>query len=333
MSHRRLMTPAIVAVLMLGLVACGTGTGGGGGAGGDCGRYPSKPIRFIVHTSAGGGSDVFARKLAEIARQHDLSTRPLVVENLEGGSGANAIRAVAEGDDHTIIATPISVIVNTLRGGVGVDFDELTPVARIQLDPNVWMVKADAPWKDARQLLEDAKRNPGDISVGFGTIGSSDHLLFYQVAKATGAEFSYVNHGSGGDAMVSLLGGHIDMASGQPSEVAEQIKAGEVRGLLALSTDERLRLLPDVPTAKELDINVTGESPRLVLGAPGMCPEAVEYLENLFREVSETPEWHQYVEENGVVSAYQDSKELAAYLDKLVAEIDPLIDEMGLRQK
>ncbi|MQA80328.1 MAG: hypothetical protein GEV10_17910 [Streptosporangiales bacterium] len=335
MARRSAWLPAVVALSLL-LSACSAITGQDSSSGGssDCADYPTKPVTILVHTGPGGGSDLIAREIAQIVKKHEISPQPFVVENAEGGDGASAIRRLASGDDHTTISTPISVLVNIMRGGIGVNLDEVTPIARMTLDPNVWLVRDDAPWKNVGDLLTDAERRPGKITVGFGTIGSSDHLLFYQVARDAGAKFSYVNHDSGGAAMVNMLGGHVDMASGQPSEALEQIRAGKARGLVAFSTERRLSTLPTVPTAKEAGIDVTGESPRILLGAPEMCEEAVTFLESAMRKVAGTPEWKQYVKESGALAAYQDHTQLDAYLDDEVApRLSELIEDMDLKRR
>lgn len=292
---------------------------------------PTKPVEFIVHSSPGGGADVFARMIANIVQKNNLSPQPLVVVNKSGASGGNALSYLAEkrGDDHTLLGMVIALVVTAIRTDVPAKVEDWTKISLLQIDPNVWLVRPDFPHKDAKELLAAAKAQPKTISVGFGSVGSSDHLAFFRVAKASGAEFNYVNFGSGGEAMTALLGGHVDMGSGQPSEALEQIKAGKLRGVLVLA-DGRLQILPDVPTAKELGINVENEVPRGIVGPSGMSKEAVAYYEGLMKKVTETSDWKEYIKENNVIDRYLSSSDFTKYLNDLAPKTESLLKEMGL---
>lgn len=284
----------------------------------------------------GSGADVFLRKVSDIVQKYKLSPQPLTLVHKPGGSGAIAVTYLAEkrGDDHTLMGLMVANTVAMLRTKLPVKPADLPAIARLQMDPNVWLVRADSPFKDVNQLLAKAKAEPKQISVGFGSIGSSDHLIFFQVAKSMGAEFNYVNFPSGGEAMAALLGGHVDMGSGQPSEALQQIRAGKLRGMITCSTDTRLELLPDVPTAKEAGINVTGLQFRGIVGPPEMPKEAVTYFESVMKKVSETDDWKSYIKETNVVSAYQNSAEFTKYIQvDLAPYLERLIGEMGLLQK
>ncbi len=295
---------------------------------------PTKPVELVAHVTPGGGADVFVRMIADLVQKNKLMTQSLVVVNKSGASGANALSYLnsKRGDDHTLMGMVVALVVTAIGEPSVPQPKDWTKISLLQMDPTVWLVRANSPYKDVKQLLAAAKAEPKKISVGFGSVGSSDHQAFFRVAKATGAEFNYVNFGSGAEAMTALLGGHIDMASGQPSEALEQIKAGKLRGMLTLS-DERLPILPDVPTAIELGIKVTGELPRGVVGPPGMPKEAVAYYEGVMKKVTETADWKAYIKETNVIDKYLNSADFTKYIDDLSPRTEALMKDMGLLKK
>lgn len=306
---------------------------------GGCGRgqqaaYPSKPIDFVVHTDPGGGSDVFVRMIADIVQKEKLSSQPINVVNKGGGSGAVAIQYLLEkkGDPYTILAFATVIGSTMARGQVSGKMSDLTPIACLQMDPSVLQVRADSPYNSLADLIKAAKEKPKQISAGFGSIGSTDHILLFRLQKLTGAQFNFLTFKSGGEAATQMLGGHVDFTLGQPVEAKGQIEAKKVKAL-ATFTDKRLPILPDVPTAKEVGFDVPSKVYRAVVGPPDIPKDAVSYLETMFKKVTETPQWKDYVVSSAVEPKYLNAADWGKLLAEEYKEIEAIITEMGLKEK
>jgi tripartite-type tricarboxylate transporter receptor subunit TctC len=217
-----------------------------------------KPIEVVTHSGVGGGTDITARMMM-VQAPGELKTE-LVVQNKTGGSGAAALSYANSRprDGHTILLVTQTHLLTLLRNkNTGVTFEDLVPLARATDDPQVLMVGKGSSYKTAQDLLEDAKTKA--LKFGATGIGSGDHITTYTFAKAAGiTQPKIVPFRSGGDITTNLVSGNLDGSLQNYTEAESQIKAGDIRPLLVLA-DERLPIAPDVPTAKEigLDLNLS----------------------------------------------------------------------------
>ena len=214
-----------------------------------------KPIEVVTHSGVGGGTDITARMMM-VQAPAELKTE-LVVQNKTGGSGAAALSYANSRprDGHTILLVTQTHLLTLLRNkNTGVTFEDLVPLARATDDPQVLMVGKGSPYKTAKDLLAAAKEKA--LKFGATGIGSGDHITTYTFAKAAGIKQpKIVPFRSGGDITTNLVSGNLDGSLQNYTEAESQIKAGDVRPLLVLA-EERLPIAPDVPTAKELGLNV-----------------------------------------------------------------------------
>jgi putative tricarboxylic transport membrane protein len=219
---------------------------------------PSKQIETVVHTGAGGGSDLFARAIADMMQKEKLIQQRMQVVNKPGGGPAVAMSYLAEkkGETHTVgfytgvwVTNPLTTVEAT------VTVKDLTPIVRLVLEPAVIAVKADSPYKNMKDFIEAAKKNPKQLAQSGGTITSRDNLMRLLLQKSTGAQWNFISFPSGGERLAYLLGGHGQMMVIEPQEAGEQIRAGNLRVIASL-TEKRLASLPNVPTIKEQGIDV-----------------------------------------------------------------------------
>lgn len=290
--------------------------------------YPSSPIAVVVHSAAGGGTDLTARKVVDILTGEGLVKQPMVVENRTGGSGAVAIQYMATqavGNPYIIWNnTSTTALIQPRRANLPYTWEDFTPIAMLAQDPGVVGVSADSPYQSLAQLIEDAKANPKKVRVGISALGGSGHIIAAMLAQATGAEFSYVSFNSGGEAVAALLGGHVDVVCENPSELLTLLQAGRLR-LIAATTDKRLEDFPDVPTAQEQGIDVSFDTGRFIFGPKGISPEVVTYWERVLGQMVETDAWKQYVKDNQMVPAFMIGEEFRQYL---AAREKPMIDAL-----
>jgi putative tricarboxylic transport membrane protein len=295
---------------------------------------PSKQIETVVHTGPGGGSDLFARAIAEMLQKEKLISQRMQVVNKSGGGPAVAMAYLAEkkGDTHTVgfytgvwVTNPLTTVEAT------VTLKDLTPITRLVLEPAVIAVKADSPYKTVKDFIEAAKKNPKQLNQSGGTILSRDNLMRMLLQKATGAQWNFISFPSGGERLSNLLGGHVQMMVIEPQEAGEQIRAGNLR-VIATLTEKRLASLPNVPTIKEQGIDVPLiPQARGMLLPPAAPKEVVAYWEGVFDAFVKTPTWKQYVDQNQFEDAYLKGAALNKFLDALKDQMREVLKEAGAK--
>ena len=295
---------------------------------------PTKQIETVVHTGPGGGSDLFARAIAEMLQKEKLISQRMQVVNKSGGGPAVAMAYLAEkkGDTHTVgyytgvwVTNPLTTVEAT------VTLKDLTPVTRLVLEPAVIAVKADSPYKTVKDFIEAAKKNPKQLNQSGGTILSRDNLMRLLLQKATGAQWNFISFPSGGERLSNLLGGHVQMMVIEPQEAGEQIRAGNLR-VIATLTEKRLASLPNVPTIKEQGIDVPLiPQARGMLLPPAAPKEVVAYWEGVFDAFVKTPTWKQYVEQNQFEDAYLKGAALNKFIDALKDQMREVLKEAGAK--
>lgn len=218
--------------------------------------YPSKPIRVIVPFAAGGSNDLIARALQQPLGKALNGT--IVVENMPGASTKIGVTEVmkAAPDGHTLLLASLASTMAYYYSGA---FDskvwqELVILGRSgQMAWGMLETRADAPFKDWKELVAYAKKNPGKLSAGGPAVGGMMNLIVLETAKSANIDVTYVPFKGGGPSGAALLGGHVQYRVAQPTEVVTNMRAGKTRGL-AVAFPTRLPEMPDVPTFRELGI-------------------------------------------------------------------------------
>jgi tripartite-type tricarboxylate transporter receptor subunit TctC len=218
--------------------------------------YPSKPIRFVVATAAGGASDIVARTVAE--RMQEGLGQPIVVEAKPGANGNLAAEFVAKAapDGYTMMMGTIGVMAINVSMYRKTPFDPLTDftaVAPLVSFSNMLVVRNDLPVKSVKELIEYARANPGKLRYGSPGSGGSPHMAMVVFGQMNNLDIVHVPYKGAAAALNDLLGGHIDMAFSDPLVTTPQVKAGRVRAL-AVSGPQRLESAPDIPTVAEAGV-------------------------------------------------------------------------------
>jgi putative tricarboxylic transport membrane protein len=296
------------------------------------GYKPSRPVELVVHSAPGGGSDVFARAVIEMAEKEKLLHQPIQVVNKTAGAGLEAMAYLVEkkGNDHTIavftntwVATPLTS--KAARYSV----KDLTPVVRLVLEPTIAVVRADSPYKSMNDFVEAAKKNPDALKQAGGSATAIESLTGLLIQNATGAKWNFISTPAVKDRISNLLAGNVQIIIPQPQDVKEHIVAGRVRPIAAF-TEKRLAVLPDVPTIKEQGINMAIiANARGVLAPPGVAKDVIGYWENFFAGLIKTPSWKRYLEENQVEDVFLKGGDLAPFFDEQIHSIDALRASAG----
>lgn len=316
------------AVLCAGLAASSIGAASDSAAA----WKPTKTVKIIVHSSAGSGSDQFARLVADIIEKEKLLPVSVQVMNKTGGGGAKAMSFVfgKKGDKHMIMSVTNSFLTTPLKKKRKITYRNFKPIAMLALDSNAVQVLATSPYKTIHDLLAAARKEPKKISEGFGSFGGTDHIIGFQLGKATGVRFNYAGFKGGSKAVVALLGGHIDFITGGPSETLQHIKTGRIRALAVIG-DKRLPSLPDVPTLKEAGIK-TGPTYSVIRGfvAPPKTPKnVVRAYYNVLKKVSQSERWKKFTTENDFVPDFLGPKKFAAFLKERNKNLAVILKDMG----
>ena len=274
---------------------------------------PTKPVEVVVHTGPGGGSDVLARAMTSMIEKEKLVPVRMQVVNKPGGNGAVAAAALAEkkDDPHTIgLITSVWIAGPLTSAEAKVTVHDLKPIAQLMLEPAMFVVRADSPYKTLKDFVEAAKAKPGALKQSGGSATSRDNIIRQQLQHATGARWAFVSFPGGGERLAALLGGHVDIMVIEPQEAGEQVRAGKLRVLAQLS-DPRLPGWSDVPTLKEAGFDVTPTPQiRAVVGPPQMPNEAAAYWEGVFAKLRETASWKKYVADNQLEERFLPGAEL-----------------------
>lgn len=294
----------LVAVLLGGVPALGQ-------------AFPARPIEFVVPFGAGGGSDILARAIAKAMADDRILPVPLVVVNRPGGSGAVGWSYVLSkrGDPHFLATVSGSFWTTPLVGLAPFTYKDFTPVAGLARDTFLYVVRNESTYRTIREIVEVSRRTPELISVGGSAVASDDRVATGLFQKAAGIRFNFIPFGGSGPALTALLGGHISSTWLNPGEGLEQIRAGKVRAL-AVTSPERLSVLPDVPTFKELGHDVIWEMFRGVVMAPGVPADALRVMAEAFARMCRGARWQKdYIEPNVLLPACQGPEEFGRTLE------------------
>ncbi|MFF7060212.1 Bug family tripartite tricarboxylate transporter substrate binding protein [Achromobacter spanius] len=215
--------------------------------------YPSKPIRIIIPSTPGGGTDYIGRLMS--TKLHELNGWTVVPENKPGAGTAlglaEAARAPAQGYD-LVIGQSDNVTLIPLLMKVAYDpVQDLTPVALVATTPMVLLVSDASPYKTLPEVIEAAKKEPNQISYGTSGTGGGVHIAMEMLQHEAGFKMQHVPYKGSAPALADLMGGHLQFAGSSISSAATLIKSGKVRAL-AVTSPKRNAALPDVPTVAEL---------------------------------------------------------------------------------
>ena len=294
---------------------------------------PTKPIEFVAPFAPGGGSDVLARSIASIIEGEKLCPVPLLVANKAGGSGLVGTTAVAQqkGDPHVLLTFIPGQAQAALVAGKGAPtFRELTLICNLALDEQLIVVKADSPFKTIRDIIAEAKKRPGELTIGGTGAGQDDQICQRLFERSAGIKFRYVPFKSGGECITALLGGHVNMIWANPPEFVPQWEAKMVRPV-AVAKSTRMADFSDVPTLKEVGHDVTYFFYRGIAAAQNIPAEASAFYENMFKRVAESSAWKEkYLKKYMLSPSWMGSKEFAKVVAQNEEESKEILKDLGL---
>jgi putative tricarboxylic transport membrane protein len=295
---------------------------------------PTRPVEVIVHTGPGGGSDLLARAVAAMMEKEKLLPVRMQVVNKPGGNGAVAAAAIAEkkDDPHTLgFITSVWIASALTTSEAKITVHDLKPIAQLLLEPAVFAVRADSPYRTLKEFIDAAKAKPGQLKQSGGSLTSRDNIIRQTLQHATGAKWAFVSFQGGGERLAALLGGHVDIMVIEPQEAGEQVRAGKLR-VLAQLTEKRLPGYPDAPTLKEAGFDVTPTPQiRAVVAPPAMPADAAAYWEGRFAKLRETPSWKKYVHDNQLEESFLPGAELRKSMVEIEKQLREQYVQAGIK--
>jgi putative tricarboxylic transport membrane protein len=295
-------------------------------------NYPEKPIVLVVGSGIGSGSDILARFIAASFEKNKLLPQPLVVESKPGGGSIVSMAYVAgkKKDPYYLLLVSSPYIGSPISSKSAVTYKDHTPICNLSFDEHVYIVNFNSKFKSIKDVVDYAKANPESVSIGGAHPGGSESINAYRFEQAAGIKFKYVAFGGGGDAIVALLGGHIDIASANPGEIVELLKGKKVR-MLAILAEKRMADLPDLPTMKDQGYDVVGVGAfRGIVAPPGIPEDARKVLEEAFFKFTKTEDYKKFHKENQIIEGYLDGPAFYRFLDGKHASFTASLKAMGL---
>jgi tripartite-type tricarboxylate transporter receptor subunit TctC len=292
--------------------------------------FPERPIKMIVPWAAGGDTDNIFRPFVPHFQKHIGQT--VVIANIGGASGTVGAREARNSppDGYTVFAVHDYIHLTYYAGMADVSYKDFEPICRIAATPSVLTASAKTPWKDFKEFVEDAKKRPGEITVG-ATLGSTSHLFPATIEKAAGIKLKYVSYDGLAPRMNAILGGHVDLTDSNLTQKGK-VEAGELK-FLAVATEDRLPEIPDVPTLKENGIDIVYEVVRGLLVPKGTPEDVRAKLDEACAKAAAEPEYAEALRLQGTRVAYLNAKDYGAFLDKLDADNKAIMTELGLAKQ
>jgi tripartite-type tricarboxylate transporter receptor subunit TctC len=305
-----------------------------GGAAGAQEPFPTRPITIVNAFPPGGLADLTGRPLA--AAMERVLKQPVVIVNKPGAAGAVGAQAVAiaKPDGYTILihVPAISTIpeVDALFGRTPTfTRDQFVGIARVNADPTILVVNADMPWQSVKDLLEDARKRPGEITFSSSGLYGASHMPMDMLLQAAGGlRMRHLPTTGGGPATTAVLGGHAHLWMSPPGVASPHIKGGKLRAL-AVSSAARHPYFPDVPTLKELGYDVEYYL-WIALFAPRGTPDsALRVLRDAARQAAQEPDFKAAMDKIQVPIAHLEGDEFKAWWDADATKLAAVIKRIG----
>ena len=294
--------------------------------------FPARPVTLLVTFPAGGPTDIAGRALAEATSKY--LGQQVIVENRPGATGTLGAAALvnAKPDGYLVSMIPITVL--RLAHMENVPYDPMKDIGYVMGVSGyvfAFIVRSDAPWKTMAELVAGARANPEKISYGSHGIGGSVHLATEELSSAQGVKLNHIPYKGSADMLTAMLGGHLDVAVDSTGAVPH-VAAGKAR-VLAVLTEKRTPVWPDVPTLTELGYGIVSTSP-YGIGVPAATPAAVvKALHDAFKKGLEDPIHTRTLEKYNQPVWYLSTEDYTKWAREQYEKERKIINNLGLAKK
>lgn len=293
-------------------------------------QYPDRPIKMIVPWAAGGDTDNIFRPFAPLLQKQIGQT--VVIANVAGASGTKGAKEAKDSppDGYTLYAIHDYIHSTYYAGVADVQYTDFEPVCLISSTASVLTASPKTPWGDWKSLLADAKARPNQITVG-ATLASTSHFFPALIEKAAGIKFKYVSYEGLAPRMNAILGGHIDLTDANMTQKGK-VEAGQLK-FIAIATEKRHPEVPNLPTLKELGVNVVYDVNRGIVAPKGTPAPVIAKLESACAAAVKEPAFADSMKKQATDVRYMDRATYAAWLRKNDELNKNLAKDLGLLKR
>jgi putative tricarboxylic transport membrane protein len=292
-------------------------------------------LEIVVPAAPGGGWDQTGRAM-QSALQEDGLASGIQVVNIPGAGGTIGLAQFVsskEGQGNALLTGGLVMLGAILTNQSPVTLDQVTPIARLTGEYEAIVVPASSEIQTLDDLIAKFKEDPQSVSWGGGSAGGTDHMLVGLIAKQAGVDpggINYVPFAGGGEALASILGGHVTAGVSGYQEFAGQIETGDLRPL-AISSAERLEGV-DIPTLKEQGVDVELTNWRAVFAPPGIADADKQALGDAVGKMVEGEAWQNTLKERSWLNLYLPPDEFAQFLQQDTQQVETVLKDIGLVQ-
>lgn len=295
---------------------------------------PNKTIEMIIPTSPGGGMDQTGRVIQKLLQSGVGVDMTVVNKGGAGGGIAYSYMNQKLGDGHYLSLSLLNLVVNRITGSNPISYTDVTPICHLFSEYPIFVVKTDSAYKNGKDLANRLRQDPTSVTFAFSPgLGGAWHLATAMVAKAAGVDvkkLKLVVVQSSGEAVTSVLGGHVDVGVMNPSNAIPHLQTNRLRAVGVPSPQRLHGALANVATWKEQGIAAISGNWRGVIGPKGMTPEQIKYWEDAFAQLVKTDEWKQHLEMNSRNDEFMASQATKRYYEAQHQELRAVLVDLGL---
>ena len=297
------------------------------------GAPAQQPVKILIPANPGGGWDQTGRTLGKVMNDAKLVSSDQYDNKGSAGGTIGLAQFVnsAKGDPGQLMIGGQAMVAAVELNNSAVKVQQATPLARLVAEYSVIVVPANSPYKTMADVIKDFKANPGAVSFGAGSAGSTEHLLLGLIAKAVGVDprkMNYIAFKGGGEAVPAVIGGHVKVGASGLGEFAEHIKSGKMRALAVSSP----AAMEGIPSLKEQGIDVVFGNWRGIWGAPGITPQQRDALIRSVKAGTETGEWKSMLQKMGWTPVFIAGDEFGKFVDAESKSLGDLVTTLGLKK-
>ena len=292
--------------------------------------YPDRPVKMIVPWAAGGDTDNIFRPFAPLFQKQLGQT--VVIANVGGASGTKGAKEAKDSppDGYTLYAVHDYIHLTYWTGVADVNYSDFEPICMLASTASVLTASPKTPWKSMKDLIADARKRPGQITVG-ATLGSTSHFFPAMVEKAAGIKFKYVSYEGLAPRMNAILGGHIDLTDSNLTQKGK-VEAGQLK-FLGIATAQRSPEMKNVPTLKEQGVNVTYAVNRGLMAPKSTPAPILAKLESSCQAAAKEPEFAHAMQLQGTDVRYMGRGQYGTWLKEADKENHDLANDLGLLKR
>ena len=290
-------------------------------------------LKMMIPANPGGGWDSTGRALGKALQEAGVASA-VTYENKGGAAGAIGLAQfvnAAKGDPNAIIMMGQVMIGGIITGKPPVNITQCTPIARLTSEYTAFVLPEASPLKTMKDVIEQMKKDPGSVKWGGGSRGSTEHITIAMIAREVGVDatkINYVPFRGGGEATAAILGNNVTVGASGYSEFQQYIESGKMRAI-ALASPARQKGI-NVPTLREMGINVELGNWRGVYGAPGINEAQRKALTDMVVKATKTKSWVESLDKNNWTPALMTGKEYESFVEREFAALRATMVKAGM---